>query len=340
MITPTASQHPFVVIRAGVSGTAAGFEPLKGAVVAIGNFEGVHRGHRAVIALAQARAAALGRPTAVLTFAPHPRTFFNPTAPAFRLGDIDTKLRLLSAAGLDGAVVLDFDAGLAGLDAEGFVDKVLVERLGIGGVVVGYDFKFGKGRGGTTDFLVAAGTRHGFSVDVAPAFVDRGRRVSSGLVRTALAAGDIDEATDLLGYPWFVTGEVVHGDKRGRELGFPTANLRLDPEVPLRYGVYAVRVSIDGRLHDGVANFGRRPMFDTGTVLLEAFVFDFDGDLYGKVIDVAVIGWIRPEMKFASVDDLVRRMQDDARRAHTLLGRTPTRALPPRLGDARPLVQG
>jgi riboflavin kinase/FMN adenylyltransferase len=331
---------PFAVLRCSVERPAAEAGLLHGAVVAIGNFEGVHRGHRAVIDLAKMRARSFGRPAAVMTFAPHPRTFFNPAAPAFRLGDVDTKLRLLSAAGLDGVVVVDFDASLAGLDAEGFVDTVLVKRLAVAGVVVGYDFQFGKGRGGTTDVLAAAGARRGFTVDVAPAFVDRGRRVSSGLVRTALAAGDIDEAADLLGYPWFVTGEVVHGDKRGRQLGFPTANLRLDPEVPLRYGVYAVRVSIDGRLHDGVANFGRRPMFDTGTVLLEAFVFDFDGDLYGKVVDIAFVGWIRPEMTFASVDDLVRRMQDDSRRARTLLGRIPQVALPPRLGEARPLVEG
>jgi riboflavin kinase / FMN adenylyltransferase len=339
-MTIASSQPPFVVVRGSVEGPAAGAGLLRGAVVAIGNFEGVHRGHRAVIGLAKSRALSLGRPTAVMTFAPHPRTFFNPAAPAFRLGDVDTKLRLLSAAGLDGVVVLDFDASLAGLDAEGFVDTVLVERLAVAGVVVGYDFQFGKGRGGTTDVLAAAGARLGFTVDVAPAFIDRGRRVSSGLVRTALAAGDIDEAADLLGYPWFVTGEVVHGDKRGRQLGFPTANLRLDPEMPLRYGVYAVRVSIDGRLYDGVANFGRRPMFDTGTVLLEAFVFDFEGDLYGKSVDIAFVGWIRPEMTFAAVGDLVHRMQDDSRRARTLLARIPPVALPPRLGEARPLVEG
>ncbi|MDQ2081887.1 bifunctional riboflavin kinase/FAD synthetase [Xanthobacteraceae bacterium Astr-EGSB] len=329
---------PFTVVRGGIGSSAVRAERLRGAVVAIGNFEGVHRGHQSVIALAQTRARALGRPAAVLTFAPHPRTFFNPTAPAFRLGDVDTKLRLLSATGLDGAVVLDFDASLAGLDPAGFVERVLMERLAVGGVVVGYDFQFGKGRGGTTDVLRAAGASRGFTVDVAEAFVDGGRRISSGLVRAALAAGDIAEATDLLGRPWFVTGEVVHGDKRGRELGFPTANLRLDPEVPLRYGVYAVRVSIDGRLHDGVANFGRRPMFDTGAVLLEAFVFDFSGDIYGATIDVSFTDWIRPEMTFGSIDELVRRMGEDSRRARTLLGRTPPVAPPPRLGEARPLV--
>jgi riboflavin kinase/FMN adenylyltransferase len=340
MTDPAPLPLPFAVVRGGIEPSAGRTDILSGAVMAIGNFEGLHRGHRAVIALAQERARALGRPAAVLTFAPHPRTFFNPTAPVFRLGDVDTKLRLLSAAGLDGAVVLDFDADLAGLDPEGFIERVLVERLGVGGVVVGYDFQFGKGRGGTTEVLRAAGAVHGFTVDVAPAFVDGGRRISSGLVRTALAAGDVADATSLLGYPWFVTGEVVHGDKRGRELGFPTANVRLDPEVPLRYGVYAVRVWIDGRLYDGVANFGRRPMFDVGTVLLEAFVFDFAADIYGKVIDVSFLDWIRPEMTFASVEELVRRMGEDSRRARTLLARHERVAPPPRLGEARPLVTG
>ena len=322
MVSSTSA--PFTVIRCGVNSSSAAANPLRGAVMAIGNFEGVHRGHRAVIALAQARAQSFDRPAAVMTFAPHPRTFFNPTMPTFRLGDLDTKLRLLSAAGLDGTVVLDFDAALAELDADGFVARVLVDRLGVGGVVVGYDFRFGKGRGGSADSLVAAGAKHGFAVDIAPPFMEGERRVSSGLVRTALAAGDIVEAAEMLGYPWFVSAKVVHGDKRGRDLGFPTANLELDPEAPLRYGVYAVRVAIAGRLYDGVANFGRRPMFDVGTVLLEAFVF----------------GWIRPEMKFASIDDLKSRMTEDARRARVLLESTAPVSLPPRLGEARPLVQG
>jgi riboflavin kinase / FMN adenylyltransferase len=328
---------PFSIVRGGLGMLSAAHAALRGAVVAIGNFEGVHRGHQAVIAVARSRAAALGRPAAVLTFTPHPRTFFNPTAPVFRLGDIDAKLRLLAAAGLDGAVVLDFDAVMARLDATGFVERVLVDWLAVGGAVVGYDFHFGRDRGGTPDFLVGAGHRYGFAVDVVPPFADDGRRISSGLVRTALSAGAVEDAAELLGYPWFVTGKVVHGDKRGRELGFPTANLRLDPTIDLRFGVYAVRMAIDGELYDGVANFGRRPMFDTGAVLLETFVFDFSGDLYDRTIDVVLVGWIRPEMKFESVDDLVRRMGEDARVARGILARHPPVALPPRLGQRRPI---
>lgn len=326
-----ASLPPFTFVRGGIDSPSIRSDALRGAVVAIGNFEGVHRGHRAVIEALQGRARALGRPAAVLTFAPHPRTYFNPNAPVFRLGDIDTKLRLLAATGIAGAIVLEFDAALAGLDAPAFVDEVLVRRLGVAGVVVGYDFHFGKGRGGTPEFLLAEGRRHGLTVDIVAPFVDGGRRVSSGMIRAALAAGEVEEAADLLGYPWFVTGEVVRGDQRGRELGYPTANFRLDPDVGLRYGVYAVRISIDGRLHDGVANFGRRPMFDTGAVLLEVFVFDFSGDLYGRKLDVALIGWIRHELKLPSVEDLVRRMDEDCRLARTILARNPPVPLPPPL---------
>jgi riboflavin kinase/FMN adenylyltransferase len=163
--------------------------------------------------------------------------------------------------------------------------------------------------------------RHGFAVDIVPRFENQGHRISSGPIRAALAAGHIGDATEMLGYPWFVSGEVVHGDKRGRELGYPTANLRLDPACGLWHGIYAVRVAVGDRHYDGVASFGRRPMFDIGTVLLEIFLFDFAGDLYGQTIDVAFIDWIRPEMKFDTVADLVRRMDDDCRIARATLAR-------------------
>jgi riboflavin kinase/FMN adenylyltransferase len=297
--------------------------PLRGAVVAIGNFDGVHRGHRAVIATARARAEALARPAAALTFEPHPRAFFRPHEPLFRLTEERNKLRLLSVTGLDGAIVMRFDAALAELGAEEFVERILVEKLGIAGATIGFDFRFGANRSGSPDDLVAAGARHGFAVDVVPPFEHNGRRISSQPIRIALAEGRIADANDMLGYPWFVSGEVVHGDKRGRELGYPTANLRLDPACGLRHGIYAVRVGIGGRPHDGVASFGRRPMFDVGTVLLEVFLFDFDADLYGQTIDVAFVAWIRPELKFGSVDDLVRRMDEDSRLARTALQRAP-----------------
>ncbi len=318
---------PFIVIRDAPSGSPA----LRGAVVAIGNFDGVHGGHRAVIATALTRAKALGRPTAALTFEPHPRTFFHPEDPLFRLTDERAKLRLLAATGIDGAIVLRFDAALAGLSAEDFIARILIERFAVGGVAIGYDFHFGANRRGSPDFLADQGARHGFAVDIVPRFEDEGRPVRSGPIRAALVAGEVVEAAELLGYPWFVSAEVVHGDKRGRELGFPTANLRLDPDCGLKHGIYAVRVGIGERRYDGVANFGRRPMFDAGHVLLEVFLFDFAGDLYGQTIDVAFIGWIRAEHKFDSIAALVEQMKDDTARARAALARAPGAF--PRLGE-------
>jgi riboflavin kinase/FMN adenylyltransferase len=308
---------------------------LRGAVVAIGNFDGVHRGHRAVIDLALKRAAAAGRPSAVLTLEPHPRSYFRPDEKLFRLTDERQKLRLLATTGLGGAVVLTFNAALAGLPAEQFVSQILVGRLGVTGVAIGFDFHFGQGRGGSPAFLTEAGARYGFPVDVAPPLEDEGRPVSSGTIRTALEAGRVVEAAELLGYPWFASGEVIHGEKRGRGLGFPTANLKLDPACGLKHGIYAVRVGIgpkrQGKLYDGVASFGRRPTFDNGAPLLEVFLFDFSDDLYGQTIDVALIGWIRPEEKFASVEALMAQMSLDASRARDALARNPG-AFPP-LGE-------
>src|SRR5215472_12940314 len=302
------SPEPGSSARAASEASGQRGDALRGAVVAIGNFDGVHRGHRAVIAAALARARTLHRPAAALTFEPHPRSFFQPDTHLFRLTDERAKLRLLAATGLDGAMVLWFDAALAGLSAEAFVTRILVQQLAVTGVAIGFDFHFGLNRAGSPDYLAAQGARLGFAVDVVPRFEDAGRPVRSGPIRAALAAGNIGEAIELLGYPWFVSAEVVHGDKRGRELGYPTANLRLDSSCALAHGIYAVRVGLGGRRLDGVASFGRRPTFDDGAVLLEAFLFDFSGDLYGEVIDVAFIDWIRPELKFDSVEELVRRM--------------------------------
>jgi riboflavin kinase / FMN adenylyltransferase len=312
-------REPFVVVR----GEAPADHALDGAVVAIGNFDGVHRGHRAVIAAALARAKALGRKAAALTFEPHPRIFFRPEEPLFRLTDERAKLRLLAATGLNGAIVLPFDAALAGLSAQDFVARILVGRFAVTGVAIGFDFHFGLNRAGSPDYLAAQGAKLGFAVDVVPRFEDAGGPVRSGPIRAALAAGRVTQANELLGYPWFVSAEVVHGDKRGRELGYPTANLRLDPACGLKHGIYAVRVGVGERRYDGVASFGRRPMFDQGTVLLEVFLFDFSGDLYGEVIDVAFIDWIRPELKFDSVEDLVRRIDEDARLARAALAAAP-----------------
>ena len=304
-------------------------EALRGATVAIGNFDGVHRGHKAVIAAALARAGALGKPSAALTFEPHPRAFFDPDEPLFRLTPEDAKLRLLAAAGLDGAIVLTFNAELAKLSAQDFVRRVLVDRFAISGAAIGFNFHFGANRAGSPEFLQAQGREHGFTVDIVPPLLDGGRPVSSGPIRAALAAGRLDDAAEFLGYPWFVSGTVIHGDKRGRELGFPTANLRLDPACALRHGIYAVRAAIAGRRYDGVASFGRRPMFDSGAVLLEIFVFDFAGDLYGANIDVAFMAWLRDEAMFASAADLMRQMKEDSRLAREALAR---------VGDAFPPI--
>lgn len=311
----TPPSHKFVVGRDDAPAS------LKGAVVALGNFDGVHRGHRAVIDLACRRAASLGKPAAALTFSPHPREFFKPDVPLFRLTDDRNKLRLLAATGLNGAILMSFNAALASTSAEDFIGKILVGRFGISGAVIGFDFHFGKNRVGSPEYLRQQGAVHGFSVDVAPPLEDEGRPVSSGTIRVALGEGKVIEACELLGAPWFVSGEVIHGEKRGRELGYPTANIRLDPACGLKHGIYAVRASVDGELIDGVASFGRRPTFDNGAPLLEVFLFDYAGDLYGKTIDVAFISWVRREQRFASIDELKRHMDADAVQARTALAR-------------------
>jgi riboflavin kinase / FMN adenylyltransferase len=295
---------------------------LRGAVLAMGNFDGVHRGHQAVIAAAIARAREFDRPAGVLTFEPHPRDFFHPGEPLFRLTDEPTKLRLLAATGLDGAVVLTFNAALARTTADEFVSRILVERFAVSRIIVGFNFHFGKDRAGSPAFLIGQGRKYGFAVDIVPPFELDGRPVSSGPIREALVEGRVRDAAVLLGFPWFVSRKVIHGDKRGRELGFPTANLQLDATCGLRHGVYAVRVGVDGRRYDGVANFGRRPMFDSGAVLLEVFLFDFAADLYGRDIDVAFIDWIREEKVFGSVGELVRGMENDAATARAILAQS------------------
>lgn len=308
--------NDFTIVRDGDPGA------LHGAVVAIGNFDGVHRGHRAVIGVAQKRAVSLGRKAAALTFSPHPRRYFQPDAPLFALSSERDKLRLLAGAGLDGAIVLGFDAALAATSAQDFVEKILVGRFGIGGAVIGYDFHFGQKRAGSPQYLAAQGERLGFTVDIVPSLQDEDRAVSSGAVRAALSDGRVAEATQLLGAPWFVSGEVIHGAKRGRELGFPTANIRLDPSCGLKHGIYAVRMAVDGKRVDGVASFGIRPMFDAGAPLLEVNLFDFNGDLYGQTVDVAIIGWIRPEEKFGSLDELMAAMDTDSSQARDALARS------------------
>jgi riboflavin kinase/FMN adenylyltransferase len=292
----------------------------------MGNFDGVHLGHRAVIAAALEMGRAHGRPALAVTFEPHPRRFFSPTTPQFRLSDETAKLRLLAGTGLAGAVIMTFDKTRAGTSAQDFIHRDLIERLGISGIAVGYDFHFGKGRVGSPSLLVSEAPRLGIEVDVQPHIDIDERPVSSSAIRMALAEGQIADATAMLGGPWFVTGEVVHGEKRGRELGYPTANIRLDHNCALKHGIYAVRVGMvgaDEERIDGVASFGRRPTFDNGAPLLEVFLFDFKGDLYGKSLDVAFIDFIREEAKFDSVEMLVRQMDDDSARTRAALAAAP-----------------
>jgi riboflavin kinase/FMN adenylyltransferase len=309
----------FIVIRDDTPATAI----PKGTVVALGNFDGVHLGHRAVIAAALQMGRAHGRPALAVTFEPHPRSFFSPNTPQFRLTDEAGKLRLLAGTGLAGAVVMAFDKSRAGTTAQDFIHHDLIERLGVSGIAVGYDFHFGKGRVGSPSLLVTEAPRLGIEVDVQPHIDIEERPVSSSAIRMALAEGQIEDATAMLGGPWFVAGEVIHGEKRGRDLGYPTANIRLDKNCGLKHGIYAVRVGSGTRRFDGVASFGRRPTFDNGAPLLEVFLFDFKGDLYGKTLDVAFIGFIREELKFDHVEALVAQMDDDSARARAQLAAAP-----------------
>jgi len=258
-----------------------------------------------------------------LTFEPHPRSFFNPNLPYFRLTSVDAKLRLLAGTGLDGAIVLDFSANRAATTAQDFINNELVERLGISGVSVGDNFHFGKGRGGSPAMLVSEAARLNIAVHVQSHVDLLGQPISSSAIRAALAEGRVADATAMLDGPWFVTGEVIHGEKRGRDLGFPTANIRLHPHVALKHGIYAVRVGRGGgsdpQRFDGVASYGRRPTFDNGPPLLEVYLFDFNSDLYGETLDVAFVSYLRPELKFESADALIVQMNDDAARARAEL---------------------
>jgi riboflavin kinase / FMN adenylyltransferase len=295
----------------------------KGMVVAMGNFDGVHLGHRAVIEAALRMGRAHGKPAMAVTFEPHPRSYFSPNTPQFRLTDETAKLRLLAGTGLAGAVVMTFDKHRAETTAQDFIHHDLIERLGISGIAVGYDFHFGKGRVGSPSLLVSQAPRLGIEVDV-QAHVDIAERpVSSSAIRMALTEGQIEEATAMLGGPWFVTGQVIHGQKRGRDLGYPTANIRLDKNCGLKHGIYAVRVGLGEARFEAVASFGRRPTFDNGAPLLEIFLFDFDGDLYGATLDVAFIAFIRDELKFDSIETLTRQMDDDSARARERLAAAP-----------------
>jgi len=298
---------------------------LKGAVVALGNFDGLHRGHVGVIERAKTLATRLCRPCAVLTFEPHPADFFAGRSVIFRLTPPLAKAALLKRLGLDGMITLTFDAAFAALPAESFTREVLSQRIGASAVVAGYDFRFGKSRRGDAEFLKSEGERLGFLVEIVERIAsdEAGSldAVSSTATREALEQGDVRLARRLLGRPYFIEGEVVRGAQRGRALGFPTANVALDASNRLRHGVYAVTLEARETLHWGVASFGKRPTFDDGPPLLEVFVFDFDGDLYGEAVEVAFYDFLRGEEKFASVEALVAQMHADAAAARVALRR-------------------
>ena len=298
----------------------------RGAAVAIGNFDGVHRGHQSLIAHTKILAPKLG----VLVFEPHPQEFFKPGAERFRLTPFRAKARLLERFGADVLYALHFDAGLAALTADEFIAKVLVAGLGAKHIVVGEDFQFGKGRTGNVELLKRRGAEAGFGVSTFD-LVGAGpqAKISSTRIREALRAGEPQEAARLLGHWWTVEGRVEAGDKRGRTIGFPTANVSLEGYLEPALGVYAVRVEVAGKTYDGVANFGRRPTFDKKDVLLEVHLFDFAGDLYGQQIVVAFIAHLRPEQKFAGLDALKAQIAEDARKARALL--VATSADPPPL---------
>ena len=303
----------------------------RGGVVAIGNFDGVHRGHQAVLNAARAEAEHRGVAAIMLTLEPHPRAFFS-GQPLFRLSPAPLKAALAAALGFDGTLVLDFNRALAEMTAEDFVKEVLVERLAIGAAVTGYDFHFGKARRGTPQFLARQGMLNGFSVTIVEALVEDGAAVSSTRIRTALAEGAVANAAALLGWRFAVAGTIAHGDKRGRCLGYPTANMVLDPATELAHGIYAVRfVRADGSVHDGVASYGRRPTFGGGEPVLETFLFDFSGDLYGETALVAFYGFIRAEERFGTVEALVQRMDADSVDARAMLVRAPAGEMDTRL---------
>lgn len=293
----------------------------RGAAVAVGAFDGVHRGHQAVIAEARVAAARLGAPLGVVSFDPHPRRWFQPDAAPFRLMTADQMAQALAPLGVDILYLLPFDGEMAGMSDAGFAEQVLAKGLGVRHAAVGFDFTFGKGRSGSPDALRTYGERLGFTVSVAGRIDDPdGLKLSSSAVREALKAGDMDRAAAILGRPFAIRGDVIHGDKRGRTIGVPTANIDLGDYMRPAYGVYAIRARLpDGRMFDGVASLGVRPMYALETPLLEAWLFDFDGDLYGQALDIQLIAWLRGEQTFDGLDALKGQIDRDAAAARAVL---------------------
>ncbi len=295
-------------------------DDLKGSIVALGNFDGFHLGHQAVVGRAVQRAFHERRPAIVATFDPHPVTYFKPDVPPFRLTSLDQRQQLFAHAGADAMLVFEFNEKLRETSAEEFVSWLLAGKIGAAGVVTGDDFSFGKGRGGNVETLKTLGGYSGILAEAVPPVVVDGVRVSSGRVREALIAGDVGHATHLLSRDFAIEGVVQQGDRRGRELGYPTANLVLGDYQRPKYGIYAVRVTLeDGSEYPGVASLGVRPTFDPPQELLEAHLFGFDGDLYGRKVEVALHAYIREEKKFDGIEPLIAHMREDEAKARHLL---------------------
>jgi riboflavin kinase / FMN adenylyltransferase len=292
---------------------------LEGAIYAIGNFDGLHLGHQAVIERAVAMAKDKTAPSALLTFEPHPADFFAGRPVVFRLTPPQEKAAVCERLGLTGLVLIRFDASLAGMTAEDFIAKILVARLAASAVVVGWDFHFGKGRSGSPATLAEAGKRYGFAVEIVAKVEDEAGAVSSSAIRKALERGDLAAAAAGLGRNYSVSGQVISGQRLGRTLGVPTANIALEPTNRLAHGVYAVVARVDGRAFPAVASFGTRPTVDDGPPLLEVHLLDFDGDLYGREMEVEFVERIRDELKFDSIPLLVAEMTRDKERARAIL---------------------
>ena len=295
-------------------------DALRGAVVALGNFDGFHLGHQAVAGEAIRQAKAAGKPAIIATFDPHPVRFFAPHVPWFRLTTLEQRQRLFAEAGADAMLVFDFDAELAATTAEDFVVKLLAERLGVSGVVTGEDFTFGKARGGNTGVLRDLGAQHGITATTVGPVTDAGGVISSSRIRDALKAGECETATRLLTRPFAIEAVVQHGDKNGRDLGFPTANMDMGHYLRPRYGVYAVRGKLpDGRMLDGAANVGIRPQFEPPKELLEPHFFDFAEMIYDQMIEVEFHAFLRPEGKYDSLDALIAQIAKDCEDAKAAL---------------------
>lgn len=299
-------------------------ESVHGSAVVVGNFDGVHAGHRAVLAEARRIADAVPAPLSVLTFEPHPRRHFRPGEPPFQLTPLRGKARMLERAGVDNLLVAHFDDELSRLGHEGFVDRFLVEGFRASHVIVGHDFRFGAGRGGDARYLGGRAAGGGFELHAVGAVAaGDGTVYSSSAIRSLLAEGRPREAAALLGRPWEIEGRVVHGDRRGREIGFPTANLSLGDYLRPAFGVYAVFAAVDGGgeavWRPGCANIGRRPTFDNGEASLEVYILDFTDDIYDRTLRVALVERIRPEMRFGGVAELRAQIARDSHDARTLL---------------------